>query len=92
MIRAAALVREHQALTKSLDLYESASSIPGVVDAYPTLGSHDGVVFVKAQTLRDLRGVLHHVEGLAGVDDLETLIEGDREAEPELPGAREEQG
>lgn len=75
MIRAVALVREHQALAKSLSLYETAADIPGVVDAYPTLGSHDGVVFVEAKTMRDLKGVLHHLEALGGVDDMRTMIE-----------------
>lgn len=79
-MRAVALVREHQALAESTKLYETARGIPGVVEAYPTLGSHDGVVFVEASSLRDLRGVLHHLEGLSGVDGLETMIEeGDGE-------------
>lgn len=79
MIRAVALVREHQALSKSLKLYEAAAGIPGVVDAYPALGSQDGVVFVRTSSLRDLRGVLHHLESLEGVEDLETLIEDERD-------------
>lgn len=79
MIRAVALVREHQALAKSVGLYELAEGIPGVVEAYPSLGSQDGVVFVQADSMRDLRGILHHLEELDGVDDLETLIEGERE-------------
>lgn len=95
MIQAAALVREHQSLAKSLDLYETAETIPGVVEAYPTLGSHDGVIFVRAETLRDLRGVLHHVESLAGVDDLETLVEDESIGEAalaEATGDTEEHG
>lgn len=78
MIRAVALVREHQALGESLNLYETAAGIPGVVEAYPALGSQDGVVFVRTDSLRDLRGVLHHIESLDGVDDLDTMIEDER--------------
>lgn len=75
MIRAVALVRESQALVGARSLYSTARAIPGVVDAYPSLGGHDGVVFVEARNLRDLKGVLHHVEGLPGVREMETLVE-----------------
>lgn len=79
MIRAVALVREHQALSQSVQLYNVARDVPGVVEAYPSLGSQDGVIFLQVDSLRDLRGALHHLESLDGVDDLETLIENGRE-------------
>lgn len=75
MIRAVALVREHQELSRSVDLYGTAQEVPGVIEAYPSLGSQDGIVFLTANSLRDLRGMIHHLESLDGVDGLQTLIE-----------------
>ncbi len=75
MIRAVILVDENQALHGAKSLYQEAQHIPGVVEAYPALGRHDGIVFLEVRTMRDLRGAVHHVEGLSGVRAIETLIE-----------------
>lgn len=74
MIRAVVLVDESQALTGAKSLYREAQNIPGVVEAYPALGRHDGIIFLEVTSMRDLKGALHHVEGLSGVDAIETLI------------------
>lgn len=75
MIRAVVLVDENQALHGAKSLYREAQHIPGVVEAYPALGRHDGIVFIQVGSMRDLRGAIHHVEGLSGVRAIETLIE-----------------
>ncbi|MGQ0536547.1 MAG: Lrp/AsnC ligand binding domain-containing protein [Methanobacteriota archaeon] len=75
MIRAVSLIREHQALVAAKRLYSEARKIPGVVEAYPSLGRLDGVVFVEAKSLRDLNAILHHLQQLSGVESLETLVE-----------------
>ena len=69
------LLREHQALERAPQLYAAARQVPGVTDAYATIGSHDGVVFLEARTLRDLNGALHHLQRLPGVERVETLVE-----------------
>lgn len=80
MIRAVVLVDENQALHGAQALYNEARHIPGVVEAYPALGRHDGVVFLEVRSMRNLRGAVHHLEGLAGVKGIETLIEDSDEA------------
>lgn len=65
---------ENQALHGAKSLYREARNIPGVVEAYPALGRHDGIVFLEVGSMRDLKGAIHHIEGLSGVKTIETLI------------------
>lgn len=77
MTRGVVLVREHQVLRGAVQLYQAAVRVPGVKEAYPTLGRFDGVVYVEARDLHAFNAVCHHLERLEGVAGIEALVAED---------------
>lgn len=66
-MRAVLFVTERQALVEAGKLYRKARKVRGVVDAYPTLGRYDGVVFLEAPNADALNSVVVAVSRLDGV-------------------------
>lgn len=66
-MRAALFVTEHQRLSRSGRLYREARKVRGVVDAYPTIGRFDGVVFLDAPDADALNDAVVRVSRLPGV-------------------------
>lgn len=58
---------EHQRLSRSGKLYRQARKIRGVVDAFPSLGRFDGVVFLEAPSVDELNSAVVRVSRLPGV-------------------------
>lgn len=77
MTRGIVLVREQQELRDAAKLYEAARRLPGVADAFPTLGRFDGIVLVRVRSLRAFNALCHHLERLPGVAGIEALVAED---------------
>lgn len=75
-MRAVLFITEHQRLARAGRLYREARRVRGVVDAFPSLGRYDGVVFLEAPDSERLNDVVVRVSRLAGVWTTHLHVEG----------------
>lgn len=66
-MKAALFLTEHQRLSRSSRVYKQARKIRHVLDAYPTLGRYDGVVFIEGPDADAVNDAVVRVSRLPGV-------------------------
>lgn len=75
-MRAVLFITEHQRLARSGRLYRQTRKLQGVVDAFPSLGRFDGVVFLEAPGIDELNDAVVRVSRLPGVWGTDLHVEG----------------
>lgn len=75
-MRAVLFITEHQRLARSSRLYRSVRKAPQVVDAFPSLGRFDGVVFLETTSADALNDAVVRVSRMPGVWKTEVHVEG----------------
>lgn len=75
-MKAVLFITEHQRLARSGKLYQRARDFSHVVDAFPTIGRHDGAVFIEAEDADAINDVVVRISKIPGVWTTSLHVEG----------------
>ena len=83
MIRAVMLIKSGGRVPKAVSLGDELKHIACVTDAYAVFGRFDVVAFFQGDDVRQVFEAVSKATKLAGIMSTETLVEGQRDKDPD---------